>query len=115
MNEELLHPLEGFLREWMMPHIWCEGCGNGIILNCFAKALSELNLDPNKVVVVSGIGCIGRISGYTNTDSYHTTHGRAIAFAIGAKLAKPELKSGGDQRGWRPLRHRRQPFHSRCP
>ena len=92
MNEELLHPLEGFLREWMMPHIWCEGCGNGIILNCFAKALSELNLDPNKVVVVSGIGCIGRISGYTNTDSYHTTHGRAIAFAIGAKLAKPELK-----------------------
>ncbi len=92
MSEELLHPLEGFLREWMMPHIWCEGCGNGIILNCFAKALSELNLDPNKVVVVSGIGCIGRISGYTNTDSYHTTHGRAIAFAIGAKLAKPELK-----------------------
>ncbi len=92
MSEELLHPLEGFLREWMMPHIWCEGCGNGIILNCFAGALSELNLDPNKVVVVSGIGCIGRISGYTNTDSYHTTHGRAIAFAIGAKLAKPELK-----------------------
>jgi len=92
MSEELLHPLERFLREWMIPHIWCEGCGNGIILNCFAKALSELNLDPNKVVVVSGIGCIGRISGYTNTDSYHTTHGRAIPFAIGAKLAKPELK-----------------------
>jgi len=92
MSEEVLHPLERFLREWMIPHIWCEGCGNGIILNCFARALSELNLDLNKVVVVSGIGCIGRISGYTNTDSYHTTHGRAIPFAIGAKLAKPELK-----------------------
>jgi len=92
MSEEVLHPLERFLREWMIPHIWCEGCGNGIILNCFVRALSELNLDLNKVVVVSGIGCIGRISGYTNTDSYHTTHGRAIPFAIGAKLAKPELK-----------------------
>jgi len=92
MSEEVLYPLERFLREWMIPHIWCEGCGNGIILNCFARALSELNLDLNKVVVVSGIGCIGRISGYTNTDSYHTTHGRAIPFAIGAKLAKPELK-----------------------
>jgi len=89
---EDLHPLQNFLREGMIPHIWCEGCGNGIILNCFVKAISELNLDVNKVVVVSGIGCIGRLSGYTNTDSYHTTHGRAIAFATGVKLAKPELK-----------------------
>ena len=91
MSEDL-HPLQNFLREGMIPHIWCEGCGNGIILNCFVKAISELNLDVNKVVVVSGIGCIGRLSGYTNTDSYHTTHGRAIAFATGVKLAKPELK-----------------------
>lgn len=91
MSEEL-HPLESFLREGMIPHIWCEGCGNGIILNCFVRALNELNMDINKVVVVSGIGCIGRLSGYTNTDSYHTTHGRAIAFATGVKLANPELK-----------------------
>jgi len=92
MSEEVSHPLEEYLRRWMIPHIWCEGCGNGVILNCFIMALNELKLDPNKVVVVSGIGCIGRISGYTNTDSYHTTHGRAIAFATGVKLAKPELK-----------------------
>jgi len=92
MSEELSHPLEDYLRRRMIPHIWCEGCGNGTILNCFIMALNELKLDPNKVVVVSGIGCIGRISGYTNTDSYHTTHGRAIAFATGVKLAKPELK-----------------------
>jgi len=91
MSEEL-HPLERFLREGMIPHIWCEGCGNGVILNCFVRALEEIKLDLNKVVVVSGIGCIGRLSGYTNTDSYHTTHGRAIAFATGAKLANPELK-----------------------
>lgn len=89
---EKLHPLEHFLREGMIPHIWCEGCGNGIILNCFVRALEEIEIDVNKVVVVSGIGCIGRLSGYTNTDSYHTTHGRAIAFATGAKLANPELK-----------------------
>jgi len=91
MSEEL-HPLENFLRKGMIPHIWCEGCGNGIILNCFVRALNELNVDINKVVVASGIGCIGRLSGYTNTDSYHTTHGRPIAFATGVKLANPELK-----------------------
>ena len=92
MSVELLHPLRRFLRKEMIPHIWCAGCGNGIILNCFSRALDELNIDLNKVVVVSGIGCIGRISGYTNTDSFHTTHGRSIAFATGVKLAKPELK-----------------------
>ncbi len=87
-----MHPLESYLREEMMPHIWCEGCGNGIILSCYVRALDELNLNLDKVVTVSGIGCIGRLSGYTNTDSFHTTHGRAIAFATGAKLANPELK-----------------------
>ena len=92
MSVKLRHPLQSFLRKGMIPHIWCKGCGNGIILNCFVKALDELNIDLNKVVVVSGIGCIGRISGYTNTDSFHTTHGRPIAFATGVKLAKPELK-----------------------
>jgi len=90
--EELEHPYEKFLRRGRIPHIWCEGCGNGIILSCFAQALNDLNMDLDKVVVVSGIGCIGRVSGYTNTDSYHTTHGRPIAFATGVKLANPELK-----------------------
>ena len=92
MSEELSHPFERYLRKAMIPHIWCEGCGNGIILNCFIRALDELDFDLDKVVMVSGIGCIGRLSGYTNTDSYHTTHGRPIAFATGVKLANPELK-----------------------
>jgi len=92
LSEELVHPLEGFLRKEMIPHIWCEGCGNGIILNSYVRALDELDLNLDKVVTVSGIGCIGRLSGYTNTDSFHTTHGRAIAFATGVKLANPELK-----------------------
>lgn len=91
IEQEPRHPYEKFLRRDRIPHIWCEGCGNGIILNCFARALDELDMDLDKVAVISGIGCIGRISGYTNTDSFHTTHGRPIAFATGVKLANPEL------------------------
>lgn len=92
MIEEMAHPFLKYLREAMMPHIWCSGCGNGIILNCFVQAIDELQMDLDKLVVVSGIGCIGRIAGYTNTASFHTTHGRPIAFATGAKLANPELE-----------------------
>lgn len=90
MSKEV-HPFERYLRGGMIPHIWCDGCGNGIILNCFVHAIDDLKMDVDKIVVVSGIGCIGRLSGYTNTDSYHTTHGRAIAFATGVKLANPDL------------------------
>jgi 2-oxoglutarate ferredoxin oxidoreductase subunit beta len=92
MMEALEHPFAKYLRAAMMPHIWCSGCGNGIILNAFVHALDELQFDLDKLVVVSGIGCIGRAVGYTNVDSFHTTHGRPIAFATGVKLAKPELE-----------------------
>ncbi len=86
------HPSAKYLRQDRMPHIWCEGCGNGVLLNSFTNALEELKSDLDKIVVVSGIGCIGRAAGYINVDSFHTTHGRAIAFATGVKLANPELK-----------------------
>lgn len=92
MSEVFEHPFAKYLRAAMMPHIWCSGCGNGIILNAFVHALEELQMDLNKLVVVSGIGCIGRAAGYLNVDSFHTTHGRPIAFATGVKLAKPELE-----------------------
>jgi len=85
------HPLAKYLREERLPHIWCEGCGDGIILNCFVNALNDLNMDIDKLVVVSGIGCIGRIAGYIKCDSFHTTHGRPIALATGIKLANPKL------------------------
>jgi 2-oxoglutarate ferredoxin oxidoreductase subunit beta len=88
----LHHPFAKYLRQERMPHIWCEGCGNGILLNSFLGALDELELDLDKIVVVSGIGCIGRAAGYINVDSFHTTHGRAIAFATGVKLANPDLQ-----------------------
>ncbi|MBS7643536.1 2-oxoacid:ferredoxin oxidoreductase subunit beta [Candidatus Bathyarchaeota archaeon] len=86
------HPLDGYLRRGALPHIWCAGCGYGVILNCFIRALRELEFNLNNLVVVSGIGCIGRISGYINADGFHTTHGRALAFATGVKLVRPHLK-----------------------
>ncbi len=92
MAQVLEHPFLKYLRSAMIPHIWCPGCGNGVVLNCFAHALEEVQTDLDKLVVVSGIGCIGRTAGYTNTDSFHTTHGRALAFASGVKMANPQLE-----------------------
>ena len=85
------NPVEDFLRSERMPHIWCPGCGIGTTVNCFTRALIDSKMDLKKLSVVSGIGCTGRVAGYVNLDSFHTTHGRAIPFATGLKLANPEL------------------------
>jgi 2-oxoglutarate ferredoxin oxidoreductase subunit beta len=89
--DQPVNPVEPFLRTDRMPHIWCPGCGIGTTVNCFARALVESKLLLDKVVVVSGIGCTGRVAGYMKLDSFHTTHGRAIPFATGLKLANPNL------------------------
>jgi 2-oxoglutarate ferredoxin oxidoreductase subunit beta len=86
------HPMDDLLREDRLPHIWCPGCGLGTSLTCFISALRKSGLDLDKVAVVSGIGCTGRVAGYVKLDSFHTTHGRAIPFATGLKLANPALK-----------------------
>ncbi|MBN1328441.1 MAG: 2-oxoacid:ferredoxin oxidoreductase subunit beta [Candidatus Heimdallarchaeota archaeon] len=86
------HPMDYLLRKDRLPHVWCSGCGLGSVLNCFIHAIAESGIDSKKIAVVSGIGCAGRASGYLNLDVFHTTHGRAIPFAIGLKLANPELK-----------------------
>jgi 2-oxoglutarate ferredoxin oxidoreductase subunit beta len=80
------------LRQKTMPHIWCPGCGHGIVLAAFLRALAKMSLDPDKVAVISGIGCSSRASGYLDFNTLHTTHGRAIPFASGIKMANPELK-----------------------
>ncbi|NLY54128.1 MAG: 2-oxoacid:ferredoxin oxidoreductase subunit beta [Firmicutes bacterium] len=82
---------EKYLRDAMMPHIWCPGCGHGIIMQAVIKAIDKAGLDQDKTVIVSGIGCSSRASGYMNFDTLHTTHGRALAFATGVKMANPEL------------------------
>ncbi|MEJ2010752.1 MAG: thiamine pyrophosphate-dependent enzyme [Anaerolineales bacterium] len=85
------HPLDALIRADRMPHIWCPGCGIGVVMRCYAHAIQLLGDDADRHVVVSGIGCSGRVAGYMNLDSYHTTHGRAIPFAVGLKLANPDL------------------------
>lgn len=85
------NPMADFLRMERMPHIWCPGCGIGTVVTSFAEAVKKSGIDMEKLAVVSGIGCTGRVAGYVNLDSFHTTHGRPIAFATGLKLANPEL------------------------
>lgn len=74
------------------PHVWCPGCGNGIVLGAFIRAVERIGLEKNDVVFASGIGCSGRMPTYVDFNTIHTTHGRALTFATGIKLAKPELK-----------------------
>jgi len=83
---------EKYFRMNRMPHIWCPGCGNGIVMKSIAKAIDQLGLEQDNTVIVSGIGCSSRASGYMNFDTLHTAHGRAIPFATGIKLANPKLK-----------------------
>jgi 2-oxoglutarate ferredoxin oxidoreductase subunit beta len=91
-EELLVHPVEELLREERLPHIWCPGCGIGVAVSAFTRALEESEIDPAKLAVVSGIGCTGRVAGYMRCDSFHTTHGRAIPFAIGLHLGNENLK-----------------------
>jgi len=88
-----------FFRTERFPHIFCPGCGNGTAMNCFFRAFNNSGKDFDKTVFVGGIGCASRIPLYINSDLIHTTHGRAIPFAIGIKLANPDLDVvviGGD-------------------
>ena len=84
--------IEDLVRVERLPTIWCPGCGIGIVLKVLLRAIKESGIDPDKHVIVSGIGCAGRFAGYVNLDGYHVLHGRAIPFAIGIKLSRPDLE-----------------------
>jgi 2-oxoglutarate ferredoxin oxidoreductase subunit beta len=79
-----------YLRKERLPHIFCPGCGDGIVLNTLFNAIEMSNVDFDNISMVSGIGCSSRIPGYVKCDSLHTTHGRALAFATGLKTANPK-------------------------
>lgn len=83
---------EAFFRQNRLPHLWCPGCGNGIVMKAIVQAIEQTEgFTQDNTVIVSGIGCSSRASGYMDFDTLHTAHGRAIPFATGVKLANPEL------------------------
>ncbi len=88
---QMAHPLDSLVRTDRIPHIWCPGCGIGTAFSACLIAMKSSGIDLQKTTMVSGIGCSARGAGYTSLDSYHTTHGRAIPFATGMKLANPKL------------------------
>ncbi|MEA3485337.1 MAG: 2-oxoacid:ferredoxin oxidoreductase subunit beta, partial [Candidatus Aerophobetes bacterium] len=81
-----------YIRLDRLPHAWCPGCGIGIVMGSIIRAVDKMELNKNDVVMVSGIGCSGRMSGYCDFNTLHTTHGRALSFATGIKLANPKFK-----------------------
>ncbi len=83
--------IKDYLRERFFPHLWCPGCGHGMVLNGLLRAIEKLGMSKNEIVMVSGIGCSSRITGYVDFHTLHTIHGRALAFATGVKMARPEL------------------------
>lgn len=85
------HVYDKYLRPKKLKTMWCPGCGNGIVLQALIRALDESCVDPEKVVLVSGVGCSSRAVNYLNTCGLHTNHGRPIAYATGVKMANPEL------------------------
>jgi 2-oxoglutarate ferredoxin oxidoreductase subunit beta len=74
------------------PHVWCPGCGIGIMLGALVRAIDQSGFTKDEIVLISGIGCTGRLPVYVDFNTLHTTHGRALTFATGVKLANPKLK-----------------------
>ncbi len=98
----MAYDYEKSIRPGKLPHIWCPGCGHGIVMKGLIRAMDTCGLEKNNTAVVSGIGCASRLPGYMDFNTLHTAHGRAAAFATGVKMAKPEMNVicvGGDGDG----------------
>ena len=92
MAKEVTKLVHEYLRhDKKFPHVWCPGCGNGIILGALIRAIDRLGLEKDEIVLASGIGCSGRMPVYADFNTLHTTHGRCLTFATGVKLANPAL------------------------
>ncbi|HDZ90515.1 MAG: 2-oxoacid:ferredoxin oxidoreductase subunit beta [Deltaproteobacteria bacterium] len=92
MPQEVTKLIHKYLRrDKKFPHVWCPGCGNGVVLGSLIRAIDRLGLTKDEVVLASGIGCSGRMPVYVDFNTLHTTHGRVLTFATGIKLAKPSM------------------------
>lgn len=92
MPKEVTKLIHKYLRhDKKFPHVWCPGCGNGIILGALIRAIDDLHLEKDEIVLASGIGCSGRMPVYVDFNTLHTTHGRALTFATGIKMVNPKL------------------------
>lgn len=90
---ETTHLIHSYLRSSKrFPHVWCPGCGIGILMGALIRAIDHNRYSKDEIVLISGIGCSGRLPTYLDFNTLHTTHGRALTFATGIKLAKPSLK-----------------------
>lgn len=90
---EITKLIHKYLRhDKKFPHVWCPGCGNGILLGALIRAIDRTGYTKDQIVLVSGIGCSGRLPVYVDFNTLHTTHGRALTFATGIKLANPKLQ-----------------------
>ncbi|TCL38854.1 2-oxoglutarate ferredoxin oxidoreductase subunit beta [Anaerospora hongkongensis] len=89
---EMEQMIDKYFRAGRLPHIWCPGCGNGIVTGAIVKAVDTLAIEKDNIAVVSGIGCSSRASGYLDFNTVHSAHGRALPVATGIKLAEPRLK-----------------------
>ena len=90
---EITKLIHKYLRhDKKFPHVWCPGCGIGIMLGALIRAIDRTGYGKDEIVMVSGIGCSGRLPVYVDFNTLHTTHGRALTFATGVKLGNPKLK-----------------------
>jgi 2-oxoglutarate ferredoxin oxidoreductase subunit beta len=90
-NREIIHQYLRHAKKF--PHIWCPGCGNGVVLGCLLRAIHDVGWKKDDVMMASGIGCSSRAPVYVDFNTLHTAHGRALTFATGVKLAKPQLNT----------------------
>lgn len=88
MKEELV---EKYFRPGRLPHLWCPGCGHGIITGAIVQAIDQEGWSKDEVAIISGIGCSSRASGYLDFNTANTLHGRALPIASGLKMANPKL------------------------
>lgn len=83
--------IKNYIRQDRLPHIWCAGCGDGTIAGALIRAIDSVGLKKDNTAVITGIGCSARFNSFMDFHTFQTAHGRALAYATGFKMMKPEM------------------------